>query len=30
VRSTAARIDAWCRRGDMTLDDIALLRIIDK
>lgn len=28
MNSIVARIDAWCRRGDLTLDDIALFRII--
>ena len=28
MRSTIARIDAWCRRGDFTVEDIAWFRII--
>lgn len=28
MRTTVARIDAWCRRGDLTVEDIAWLRII--
>ena len=28
MRTTVARMDAWCRRGDLTVEDIAWFRII--
>jgi uncharacterized membrane protein YphA (DoxX/SURF4 family) len=28
MRATVARVDAWCRRGDFTVNDIAMFRIL--